>query len=87
VFQKIYVKLHPEAIEEKGAPVDGYAPGGGVEGCRLRRSFDEQRIDELLTDLADARAAERISADAATALRHELDLRRVRPGWWRRWFG
>ena len=36
-----------------------------------------------ITVLSEALAAERISADAAAALRH--DLLRARP-WWRRWF-
>jgi hypothetical protein len=49
------------------------------------RGAERIRIDRLLTELADARAAERISADSAAALRHELDLLRARP-WWRRWF-
>ena len=41
-------------------------------------------LAHLRVELADARAAERISADSAAALRHELDLLRARP-WWRRW--
>ena len=46
----------------------------------------EQQIGQLRSDLADARAAERISSDAAAALRHQLDLLRARRPWWRRWF-
>jgi hypothetical protein len=46
---------------------------------------ERARVDDLLADLADARSAERISADAAAALRHEIELLRARP-WWRRWF-
>jgi hypothetical protein len=46
----------------------------------------QRRIDDLYTALADARAAERISSEAAVALRHQLDLLRVRRRWWRRWF-
>jgi hypothetical protein len=46
---------------------------------------ERARVDQLLVDLADARSAERISADAAAALRHEIELLRTRP-WWRRWF-
>jgi len=46
---------------------------------------ERARVDQLLTDLADACAAERISADAAAALRHQLDLLLARRPWWRRW--
>jgi len=62
--------------------------------CALQQQLDraDQQIDGLHADLAslrvelsDARAAERISADSAAALRHELEMLRVRP-WWRRWF-
>jgi hypothetical protein len=55
-----------------------------LEVERQRVEAGHQRIDELQTALADARAAERISADSAAALRHERDLLRNRP-WWRRW--
>jgi hypothetical protein len=69
-----------------------------IEALREQLAIANQRNDELteehrcdakerrqlLTALADARAAERISADSAAALRHELDLLRARP-WWRRW--
>jgi hypothetical protein len=47
---------------------------------------ERKRVDELRTALADAVAAERISAESAAALRHQLDLLRARRPWWRRWF-
>jgi hypothetical protein len=56
-----------------------------LEVERQRVEAGHQRITDLLTELADARGAERISADSAAALRHELDMLRARP-WWRRWF-
>jgi hypothetical protein len=46
----------------------------------------EQRFEELLAALADARAAERIAADSAAGLRHQLDLLHARRTWWRRLF-
>jgi hypothetical protein len=56
---------------------------------RIDELIEERRLDaeerrQMRTELADARAAERISAESAAALRHELDLLRARP-WWRRW--
>jgi hypothetical protein len=57
-----------------------------AESADRRAGRADERIDQLLTELVDARAAERISADAAAALRHELDLLRAIRPWWRRWF-
>jgi hypothetical protein len=56
-----------------------------ITALSIPLAAERARVDQLLTDLADARAAERISADAAAALRHELELLRARP-WWRRRF-
>jgi hypothetical protein len=53
---------------------------------RERVSRGEQRIEQLFAELTDARAAERISAESAAGLRHQLDLIRARRPWWRRWF-
>src|SRR5215469_9818668 len=47
---------------------------------------ERARVDQLLTDLADAGAAERISADAAAAFRHQLVFLLARRPWWRGWF-
>ena len=55
-----------------------------VERERVIRA--ERQIDELRSALADARAAERISSDAAAALRHRLELLSARRPWWWRWF-
>jgi hypothetical protein len=46
----------------------------------------EQRFEELFAALTDARAAERIAAESAAGLRHQLELLRARRPWWR-WFG
>lgn len=54
---------------------------------RDRVACAEQRIEELFAALADARAAERIAADSAAGLRHQLELLQARRAWWRRWFG
>jgi chromosome segregation ATPase len=55
---------------------------------RSERRVDElqRRVDGLHTELADARTAAMISGSEAAALRHQLDLLRVRRRWWRRWF-
>lgn len=56
---------------------------------RAERQLDEerQRIEELRATLADAVAAERITAGVAAGLRAELDRREDwRAPWWRRWF-
>ena len=53
---------------------------------RERVTRAEQRIEQLFGELADARAAERISAECAVGLRHQLDLLWARRPWWRRWF-
>jgi hypothetical protein len=48
---------------------------------------ERKRVDELQAALADAVAAERITAAAAAGLRAELERRRDwRAPWWRRWF-
>ena len=57
-----------------------------LTGERERVVRAEQRIEQLFAELTDARAAERISAEAAVGLRHQLDLLRARRRWWRRWF-
>ena len=53
---------------------------------RERSIRAERQTEQLLSDLADARTAERISSDAAAALRNQLDLLRARRPWWQRWF-
>jgi hypothetical protein len=55
----------------------------GAERERVIRA--EQQIEQLRTELADTRGAERISSDAAAALRHQLDLLLARRPWRRRW--
>jgi hypothetical protein len=54
----------------------------------LREQLDRERAraDRAESALADAVAAERIAAGAATGLRHQLDILRARRPWWRRWF-
>lgn len=52
---------------------------------RERVARAEQQIDQLFAELADARAAERISAESAAGLRHQLDTLRARRPRWRRW--
>jgi hypothetical protein len=44
----------------------------------------EQRFEELFAALTDARAAERIAAESAAGLRHQLELLQARRWWWRR---
>jgi hypothetical protein len=46
----------------------------------------EQRFEELLAALTDARAAERIAAESAAGLRAEIAILTARRAWWRRWF-
>jgi hypothetical protein len=59
--------------------------GDALAAERERVARVEQRIDGLFAELTDARAAERISAESAAGLRHQLDLLRARRPWWRRW--
>jgi vacuolar-type H+-ATPase subunit E/Vma4 len=62
------------------------ALGDALAAERERVARAEQRIDQLFAELTDARAAERISAESAAGLRHQLDLLRARQPWWRRRF-
>jgi hypothetical protein len=52
---------------------------------RDRADQAEQRIDELLHDLADARIAAMITGCEAAALRSRLEILTDRRPWWRRW--
>jgi hypothetical protein len=66
------------------AAVAAFSDALAAERERVERA--EQRIDQLFAELTDARAAERISAESAAGLRHQLDLLRARRPWWRSWF-
>jgi len=56
-----------------------------VDELQALLTEERRQIDRLHVDLADAVAAEQISAGEASALRAIVTELRARP-WWRRWF-